>query len=228
MAEKLNNQEKENLEKMLEKVKKLLALAGNNPSQEEATAAALKAQELIARYNLNLTDTEKETMEMAQAEFKTGVDKSWKYGLAQTVAHNFRVCNFWVDNRKVVFYGYKQDVEVAAQVYGFLFKTGERGARAACRVAYKENGTETGVYFSYTRGFTAGVKSALDAQSTALMVVMPKEVKESYETYKQESGMVVMGGYRKGNTKVSSSAYNNGFKDGKDAISQRNIESKNH
>lgn len=226
---KLNQVEQENLEKMLDKVRKLLALAGNNPSEEEAKAAALKAHQLIAKYNLNLTDTEKETMEMSQAEYKTGVDKSWKYGLARTVSDNFRVCCFWVDNRKVVFYGYKQDVEVAAQVFGFLFKTRERGARAACRVAYKEKGTETGVYYAYTRGFTSGVKSALDAQSTALMVVTPKEVKESYESYKQEVGLVPLGRCRNGSEKgFNKSAFNDGYKDGKDAISQRSIESRNH
>ena len=43
------------MNKMLEKVKKLLALAGNNPSEEEAQAAALKAQELIAQYNLDMS-----------------------------------------------------------------------------------------------------------------------------------------------------------------------------
>lgn len=217
--------EKETLEKMLDKVKKLLSLAGNNPSEEEAIAASLKAQELIAKYNLDLTDVEKETLEISQAEYKTGVDKSWKYGLAQAVANNFRVLNYWVDKRKVVFYGYKQDVTVAVSVFEYLFKFGERGARKACRVAYKEYGTETGVYYSYTRGFTAGVKSALEVQSTALMVVTPKEVKESYETYAQDNGFKTLGGYRNGSENgVSRKAYNDGFNDGKTAGNSRSLD----
>lgn len=217
--------EKETLEKMLDKVKKLLSLAGNNPSEEEAIAASLKAQELIAKYNLDLTDVEKETLEISQAEYKTGVDKSWKYGLAQAVANNFRVLNYWVDKRKVVFYGYKQDVTVAVSVFEYLFKFGERGARKACRVAYKEYGTETGVYYSYTRGFTAGVKSALEVQSTALMVVTPKEVKESYETYAQDNGFKTLGGYRNGSENgVNRKAYNDGFNDGKTAGNSRSLD----
>lgn len=217
--------EKETLEKMLDKVKKLLSLAGNNPSEEEAIAASLKAQELIAKYNLDLTDVEKETLEISQAEYKTGVDKSWKYGLAQAVANNFRVLNYWVDKRKVVFYGYKQDATVAVSVFEYLFKFGERGARKACRVAYKEYGTETGVYYSYTRGFTAGVKSALEVQSTALMVVTPKEVKESYETYAQDNGFKTLGGYRNGSENgVSRKAYNDGFNDGKTAGNSRSLD----
>lgn len=215
------------MEKILNKVKNLLALASNNPSEEEATAAALKAQELIAKYNLELTDVEKETLEISKAEYHTGVDKSWKYGLSRAVASNFRVMVYWVGKRDAVFYGYKADVTIAAEVFGYLFKVGEKGARAACRKSYKERGTETGVYYSYTRGFTAGVKAALEKQSTALMVVTPKEVQESFEGYCQESGMTTLSKYRTGSEKgVSKYAYNNGFSDGKQAASSRGIEKK--
>lgn len=212
------------LESILQKVRGLLALSGNNPSQEEAQAAALKAQELIAKYNLTLTDVEKETQEIATAEYRTGVDKSWKYDLARAVADNFRVMIYWIDRRVAVFYGYKQDTMVAVQVFEYLFKTGEKGARAACRKAYKEFGTETGVYFSYTRGFTAGVKSHLDAQSTALMVVTPKEVKEQYAEYAKDN-LKKMPMLRDGSEKgTSAKAYNDGFRDGKSAGQSRGLE----
>lgn len=219
------NNEQNSLDKILDKVRKLLSLAGNNPSEEEAIAASLKAQELIAKYNLQLTDIEKETLEIAQSEYKTGVDKSWKYGLARVVADNFRVCCYWVDRRKVVFYGYKQDVTVAVWTFEYLFKTGERGARKECRKAYKERGTETGVYFSYTKGFTDGVRSALEVQSTALMVVTPKEVTDSYEVYASKKGMKTLGKYRNGSENgMSHSVYNTGFNDGKTAGNSRNLE----
>ena len=42
----------ESREKILEKIEKLLALAGNNPSENEAISAALKAQELMAKYKI--------------------------------------------------------------------------------------------------------------------------------------------------------------------------------
>lgn len=213
------------LDKILEKVKKLMSLAGNNPSEAEAIAASLKAQELIAKYNLELTDLEKEQQEIDQQEFKTGVDKSWKYGLASVVANNFRVCCYWVGSRKVVFYGYKQDVTVAVTTYEYLFKLGERKARAACRQAVKDYGTERGVYFSYTRGFTAGVKSALEVQTTALMIVVPKEVKESFEAYGEEQGFKTGGRFRDGSENGTSKRhYNDGFHDGKVAGSSRNID----
>ena len=184
----------------------------------------MKAQELIAKYNLTLTDVEKETQEIVTSEYRTGVDKSWKYGLARAVADNFRVMIYWVDRRVAVFYGYKQDTMIAVQVFEYLFKTGERGARAACRKAYKENGTETGVYYSYTRGFTAGVKAALDAQSTALMVITPKEVKASYEAYAAEN-LKQLPQMRNGSEKgTSSAAYEEGFRDGKSSAERRGLE----
>ena len=188
------SEQKETLEKMLKKVKKLLSLAGNNPSQEEATAASLKAQELIAKYNLDLTDIEKETLEIGESEYRTGVDKSWKYGLASVVAKNFRCMVYWLDRRVAVFYGYKQDCAVASEVFGYLFKTGERGARRECKKHYDMYGTERGVYFSYTRGFTAGLQSALEKQSTALMVIVPQEVKDEYGKMSEDKGMKSLGG----------------------------------
>lgn len=41
------------LNKIADKIQKLLSLAGNNPSQEEAQAALLKAQKLMAQYNID-------------------------------------------------------------------------------------------------------------------------------------------------------------------------------
>lgn len=44
------------MSQIADKIQKLLALAGNNPSQEEAQAALLKAQALMAKYNLKESD----------------------------------------------------------------------------------------------------------------------------------------------------------------------------
>ena len=217
----------EKLEKMLDRVRKLLALAGNNPSEEEAISASLKAQELIAKYDLDLTELDKVELEIGTSEFYTGIDKSWKYGLSSVVANNFRCCCYWVGKRTVVFYGYLQDTQVAKLTFEYLFKVGEKGARKARRESYKKYGTETGIYFSYTRGFIQGVKSALEAQCTALMIVTPPEVKEQYEEYKIEKNMKTQGNYRDGSENgTSMRAYNRGFSDGRTAGGSRNIESK--
>ena len=45
----------ENMERILEKIRRALALAGDNPNEHEALAAALKAQELMAKYNIDIS-----------------------------------------------------------------------------------------------------------------------------------------------------------------------------
>lgn len=46
------------MEKIVAKIQKLFALAGNNPSEQEAASALLKAQALLAKYNLSQADVE--------------------------------------------------------------------------------------------------------------------------------------------------------------------------
>jgi len=46
------------MERVVERVRKLLALAARNPNEAEATAAAAKAQELLAFYNLDMATVE--------------------------------------------------------------------------------------------------------------------------------------------------------------------------
>lgn len=212
------------IEKVLDTVKKLFALAGNNPSEGEAQAAALKAQELIAKYNLTITN-EDEKLEMTEKSFSTGVDKSWKYSLENIICKNFRVRAYWIAKRQVVFYGYKQDTEVAKEVFQFLFKVCEKNARRACRKSYETYGTEKGVYFSYTRGFLAGVKEKLDAQCTALMVVTPPEVNESFDDMTKAKSFKNMSiGGNIGSDNFSRGHYNQGVIDGRSALNSRAIE----
>ena len=51
---------------ILAKVRKLLAL-GESPSEAEAASALAKAQALLARYGLSLSDVEPETSEVTEA-----------------------------------------------------------------------------------------------------------------------------------------------------------------
>lgn len=45
--------------KVVEKIQKMLKLAANNPSEAEAAAATAKAQEMLAKYNLQMADVER-------------------------------------------------------------------------------------------------------------------------------------------------------------------------
>jgi hypothetical protein len=53
--------EQESMEKVVERIQKLLNLAAKNPNEAEAAAAASKAQELLTRYNLDVATVENES-----------------------------------------------------------------------------------------------------------------------------------------------------------------------
>ncbi len=73
-------------EKVLDKVKKLLAL-GESPNESEASLAISKAHELLKQYNLSMSDIKIEQSDIVDEVFITqdGIS-SWKVGLINHVA----------------------------------------------------------------------------------------------------------------------------------------------
>lgn len=170
----------QNSERIIEKIKKVLELSRNNPSENEAQAAALKAQELMAQYHISLAEVEdvQDVENIVEESIMVGNGCKWKYRLANVVARNFRCRTFYYGTRIVVFYGYETDAKIAAQTFEYLFKIGHsKGLKE--RAEYKKAGLWTdGIYNNFCAGFIKGVSSALDKQCTALMIVVPKEVNE--------------------------------------------------
>lgn len=175
-----------NIEKIITKIKNLLDLANNNPNENEALAASLKAQELLAKYNIEMADVEDVDFlerEIVEQEADLGKDKSkkWKVILASAIAKNF-YCKVFTRGRgnKIFFYGYQKDVEVATKTFETLFSIGNKLARKKY-YEYRKAGKNTkGIMNAYLYGFIEGIKEALEKQSTALMVVTPKEVNEAF------------------------------------------------
>lgn len=215
-------------EKMIEVVKKLMALSQNNPSQEEALSAALKAQELMAKYNISEAQLgeklDSTTINSSSFNFKGNINDcdnhKWKYNLAHIVANNFR-CEVYVTGSHIInFFGYEQDAKVAVEVFGTLYKIGDRLGRRERERAKKLYKTVNGVYNSFILGFLKGLEEALEKQCTALMIVTPKEVKEQFTDMTAEwvkkAARIQVSSY-------SASAYNNGVVEGRNAVEQRQL-----
>lgn len=213
------------MEKILNKIKNLLDLANNNPNENEAIAAALKAQELMAKYNIELDqlDDKKETREIVEEVYYQS-DKhemrKWKIGLAGIIAQNFRCKTYFLGKKDVVFYGYKEDAKIALNVFTYLYEIGNKFAVRYYNKCKKEGKETRGVMNTYLVGFKDGVAEVLEKQCTALMIVTPKEVTESFE--EMTSGWKTM----KSTLRLSgdTSAYSNGKSDGRDMATARNIE----
>lgn len=208
------------MNKMLEKVKKLLALAGNNPSEEEAQAAALKAQELIAQYNLDISEETKEEVKYKLVEAVHSNNEGYRKPLAVIIAENFRCKAIMVGNM-VNFFGREADAEACASTYNYLYRVSHNIGLKLERQARKEGRSTRGVANSYWRGFMYGLRKGLEAQSTALAIVVPQDVQDKFtEEYPdcRPSG----GGMR--DTGTDFLAFGKGYADGKHSMGKRQIE----
>ena len=215
------------MEKILNKIKNLLDLANNNPNENEAIAAALKAQELMAKYNIEieqLEDQKPESREIVKEVYwQTGRHemRKWKIGLATIIANNFRCKTYFLGTSKdVVFYGYKEDAKIALQVFTFLYEVGNKFAVRYYNKCKKEGLPTQGVMNTYLVGFRDGVAEVLEKQCRALMIVTPKEVNESYSEMSKGWKSI------RSNLRISgdTEAYSNGKRDGKDMATARSIE----
>lgn len=206
-----------NKETLMKKVEKLLSLAGNNPSQEEAQAAMAKAQKLIAEHNLNMNELEDEkNIVMLPATHSN--NEGYRTHLAMILAPNFR-CRAIMSGNIVHFIGYKTDAEVCVKVFNYAYKISHNAGLRLERQHRKQGLSTKGVANSYWFGFCTGVKEVLDEQCRALMIVVPADVDDELKA--QASGSKYKGGMR--NTGNDMEAYVSGKKAGREHMRSRQI-----
>ena len=211
-------------EKILSKIKNLLDLANDNPNEHEAIAAALKAQELMAKYNIDssVINTDESDKELFHAWFSDNGKhemKKWKVTLSTIIARNF-CCRLYFSGSSVVFYGYKKDAQIAVEVFRFLYEAGNKFAIRYYTKCKKEGKNTKGIMNTYLQGFCSGIKEVLDRQCTALMIVISKEVSESFDE--------MTANWKTKQTHITHShdtlAYQQGKVDGKEIATARGIE----
>jgi hypothetical protein len=209
--------------KIIDKIRKILELSKNNPSKEEAEAAALKAQKMLADYHISMSDLEEcDPDDISGTSTVVGGTKKWRLFLAEAVANNFR-CKFYACGKLVTFYGHATDIEVAKDTYEYLFNVAHKGACRERDAVHRIYGTSAGVYNGYCIGFVNGVKSALAKQCTALMLVTPKDVEESYADMSKSFATKRNSIHARGNKANIESAKKSGFEAGKDTMGTKLI-----
>lgn len=222
-GEKTENDEK--IERIIEKINKLLALSdqNRNDSEQEAIAASLQVQKLLAKYNLSMADVtgERKEEDVEQTIADVGTGKKWKYNLAYAIANNFACKCFYVGTSQIVFYGYKADIVSARRVFNYLFKVGDRLANQFAKRHREDWGEADGIYNSFCSGFTEGVKKELEKQCTALAIVIQPKVIEEWENFSKEFESVNKNiKYRMNDD----GAFEEGFVEGKRALNAQYIE----
>lgn len=132
-------------ENVMRRIRGLMAKAKNNPSPEEALAAAAKAEELLAKYNLDFAEVQLQELERGEgitvegvyANVNKGAAKkisNWAMWLSIACAELFDVHANYGDGevevaggkkapcKLIKFHGYDTDVKVCAWTFGYLFQ----------------------------------------------------------------------------------------------------------
>lgn len=217
-----------NIERVIQKVQKALALANDKKNHaEESETALLLAQKLLAKHNLSIADVQsfgdvgtvkKEVVE-GDATHYTRL-QWWVKILHGIIASNFRCYSLRYlasGKSKLVFVGTKEDVEVAIAVYKFAEENIRRHANHyVSSVTNSSDRTyRNSIRNDYIGGYLSGLKAKFEEQvkneGWGLVLVKDKEVVDYYENI----------GARKSKTRTSASfggdplARSQGYSDGK-------------
>jgi len=209
--------------KIRNKIMKALALAGNNPSEKEAATALLKAQELLAKYNLSFDDIKREgKLGSQRAIHKTVIRKKmnwWEKELATIIADNFR-CFAYLSSegqyRRLVFLGAENDVEVATEVYCFACECVRYHSQAFLnRKEIRRKWKRKHAFKNdYIRGYLSGLQdhfyNQLANEGLLPALIKPQTVQAEFDKMK-----VVVEGSSFSNYADSIEAQRAGYRDGK-------------
>lgn len=216
----------DNKNKIIDKIEKLLALAGSD-NESEAKSAMMKARELMAKHEIK-----REQLHEAQEEERPVVhytspsfSDDWCQMIASVIADNFRCRAIVVSPHRssgtyrIQFFGYDEDAEICVNIFNYAVKV-VRKRFATLRAIYADAEREFGrnEKMNYVEGFCYGLEKNFEDQkakseSFALALVTPPAVVEyvnnipgleadegqKYETNK-EHALIRQTGYIDGKT----------------------------
>jgi hypothetical protein len=158
---------------LIDRLKKLLSLAGNNSSQAEAEAAMAKAQQLAIQYNIDLAmigDSQAENeSEIIRDEMEFGQRLPTVSCYVESILKRFfnvRVIRSGgrIGGRKLIFVGKRDDVDAAKYIYTWLAETMVR-----CWNCYKHDlSVPLSHKQSYLIGFYNGLATKLEANKRSV------------------------------------------------------------
>lgn len=225
-------------QKIIRKVKGLLAIAKDHKNDEESQSAFILAQKLMIQYGIEASKVEEAALDNEEesiGEESVTIYKRlywWERRLAQIIAQNFRVKYFLQSKmigrqqkRRVVFYGFGRDLELSKEMYLLAYEVIVFHSKAFIHNYYQKNPslkrdryvTES-LKSSYINGFLIGLEERFAEQVAELrqvyevLVLIPEAVEVAYEAYSSSWGKSLS--LRRPAVEVSD-AYQEGYGDGK-------------
>lgn len=175
--------------KVIDKIEKLLALSSSS-NENEAKAAMVKAQELMAKYEIRreqLNDGEPEERPVVHYTSMPFRD-DWTQYIGTIIAENFRCRLVTVAKSRsggsfrLKFFGYNEDAEICINIFNYAVKV-VRKRFVTLRAIYADAGREFGrnEKLNYVLGFCHGLEKNFEeqkaqSQSFALALVTPQAV----------------------------------------------------
>lgn len=204
-------------EKLIEKIKKLLALSKSS-NENEAKIAMLKAQELLAKHKLSIKEIKDYKIaddsireKISSISFRQG---KWKAKLGGLISENFGCYQYFKTNKSqtIAFFGREEDIIVCNIVLEYavdsILSTVKRLRYQYFREGYSTKGLEN----DYALGFIDGLKNMFEEQKRknqewGLVLVKDAEVVEAYSNIKFKGSI---------NTNTSFKGYTEAYEKGKE------------
>lgn len=198
------------MEKIIEKVKKLLALSqSSNPN--EASLALSKAQELIAKYNLTITEEENKVIVEEVLKQTTKSVSNYRKQMLTALAEHFGVLVLLREGSErrqaVIIAGRPQDVKCFIEVFNYAEVCWERFYKSI-HIKGETRSESYNNRASLFKGFIDGMTNELVKRisETALVITKSDELKEyeaslgvhSYKTSRVRDFQLYCDGYREG------------------------------
>lgn len=178
-------------EKIIEKIKKALALSNNNKNTNEAQAAMLMAQKMMAKYHIEMQeveDVEEAEIQENEVNIKKG---SWRKSLMKLICNNYR-CDCFLKGstgKRMIIVGAKEDIEIAKTIYEFAENQLINGFNKYFKNNYEEYTAiqiKNAVKKDYAHGFIRGLNEKFARQKAEeikkdeqyALVVTNKKVEE--------------------------------------------------
>ncbi len=206
--------------KLIEKIKKLLALSESS-NKHEAELSMLKAQELLAKHKLSLKEVRE--FNIADNAIKENITKisftkaKWKANLARLIADNFG-CELYFKTKyshTITYLGREEDITVCNIVLEYAIDCIDSAVKRI-KYEYVKYGYSTrGLENDYAIGFINGLHEKFEAQKKAnqewgLVLVKDQEVIDAYKQIKFRKRKVNTSTQFQGHSK----AYEKGHEDG--------------
>jgi hypothetical protein len=111
--------------RIIDRVRKILALSESD-NEHEAAIASVKAREMLAKYNLSMSDIvfEPESIKATRIEVKARKNlESWMWELLNIVTKSCDCEYFHHSGGKIFFVGVGADHQVASYMFSYLYRT---------------------------------------------------------------------------------------------------------